>query len=88
MANDDCRIEPAEAHALLCEYFDPETPAERADEIEHIIQTCPTSFQWLESERDIRSMVKRCNCQDQAPAQLRERIVQSISVSVTEVRYR
>ena len=44
MSQDDCRIEPAQAHALLCEYFDPATPAERADEIEAIIQACPQSL--------------------------------------------
>ena len=88
MANDafdDCRIEPAEAHALLCEYFDPLTPAARADEIEQIIQACPQSFAWLESEREIRQIVRRCNCQDHAPEALRQRIVQSISISYTEI---
>lgn len=88
MANDgfdDCRIEPETAHALLCEYFDPATPATRADEIEQIIQSCPQSFAWLESEREIRQIVRRCNCHDQAPDALRQRIVQSLSVSYTEI---
>ena len=90
MSQDDCRIEPAQAHALLCEYFDPATPAERADEIEAIIQACPQSFAWLESEKQVRSIVRRCNCQDQAPEGLRQKIVQSISissVSYTQIRY-
>lgn len=83
----DCRIEPAEAHALICEYFDPETSAARAEEIEHIVEKCPTSFQWLQTERDVRHIVRKCNCQDRAPEHLRQRIVQSISISYTEIRY-
>ena len=80
----DCNIEPARAHALLCEYFDSDTPPARAAEIREIIQTCPESFAWLQSETEIRALVKRCNCQDQAPVQLRQRIVQSISITYYE----
>ncbi len=79
----DCNIEPTRAHALLCEYFDPETPQTRVAEIREIIQTCPDSFAWLESETEVRQLVRRCCCQDHAPEGLRQRIVQSISVTYT-----
>lgn len=79
----DCNIEPARAHALLCEYFDPDTPHARVTEIREIIETCPESFAWLQSETEIRQIVRHCNCQDQAPEALRRRIVQSISISYT-----
>ena len=77
----DCNIEPTRAQALLCEFFDPYTPQSRVAEIRAIIQTCPESFAWLESEMEIRQIVRRCNCQDQAPEQLRQRIVRSISIT-------
>lgn len=86
-ADRDCRIAPAEAHALICEFFDSETSPERAEEIRRIVETCPQSFRWLKSEQAIRQIVRRCNCQDQAPEGLRQRIVQSISISYTEIRY-
>ena len=77
----DCNIEPTRAQALLCEFFDPETPQARVEEIRAIIQTCPETFARLKTEMEIRQIVRRCNCQDQAPEQLRQRIVRSISVT-------
>ncbi|KAA8739206.1 hypothetical protein [Corynebacterium tuscaniense] len=77
----DCNIEPTRAQALLCEFFDPETPQARVEEIRAIIQTCPENFARLKTEMEIRQIVRRCNCQDQAPEQLRQRIVRSISIT-------
>ncbi|GAB3088016.1 anti-sigma factor [Corynebacterium aquatimens] len=80
----DCCIDHDEAHALLCELFDEDITAERKEEIRAIIRKCPDCFRQLGREEEIRSLVKRCNCADRAPESLRQRIVQTISISYTE----
>lgn len=85
--NKDCCIDHAEAHALLCELFDENISPARAAEIRAKVQECPECFSQFTREEEVRALVRRCNCTEKAPERLRQRIVQSISITYTETRY-
>lgn len=69
----------ADTHRLLCELFNPETPAQRRAEIKEDIASCPDCLAVAQSESDVRAIVRDCCASTRAPEPLRQRIITSIS---------
>lgn len=96
MASGNCTCTQGRGHdtqLLLCEMFDPETTRARAEEIRSEIANCPECLRRLESEQDVRGLVRDCCGQANAPEPLRQRIIASITTvtyteTYTEVRRR
>lgn len=82
-----CGMKCHDVHVLFCELLDDDTSPSRAAEIQAMIAECPECFGRLQSEREVRELVRRCAHSTQAPDQLRQRIVRSISVTYTETRF-
>ncbi|WIM68294.1 mycothiol system anti-sigma-R factor [Corynebacterium breve] len=78
----------SDIQALLCELLDDDTSEARAAEIHEQVAACPHCVSRLQSEREVRAIVRHCCSQEQAPEALRQRIVQRISIRYTETRYR
>ena len=64
----------ADTHRLLCELFNPETPAQRRAEIKEDITSCPECLAVAQSESDVRAIVRDCCASTRAPEPLRQRI--------------
>lgn len=76
-----------EARALLRELLDDETTPERAAAINERLNSCPECFNQLQAEVAVRSLVRSCCGQAQAPEPLRQKIMTTITtVSVTRYR--
>jgi len=68
-----------EIQAQLCTLFDPSTTPEQAREILAVIAECPHCHGRLESEQEIRALLRRCcTSEASAPAALRQRITMEI----------
>ncbi|MDO5669460.1 MAG: anti-sigma factor [Corynebacterium sp.] len=74
-----CSGRCADIQAQLCALFDPSTTPERAREILAAVAECPDCHGRLESEQEIRALLRRCcSAEASAPAALRQRITMEI----------
>ena len=77
----DCRGNCDEVHANLCALFDEDTTEGQARELIRQISECPACFARLQSEREIRALVRKCCTAQSPPATLRQRITMEIRVT-------
>lgn len=88
MSHDDhSRCSSEEIEALCCELLDNCTSEQRAEEIRARISECTCCSTRLDSEEEVRQMVKGCDESTHAPETLRARISYQIHISQTEVRW-
>ncbi|GAB3699042.1 anti-sigma factor [Corynebacterium nasicanis] len=85
---DPCIGRCEEIQAQLCALFDPSTTSEQKREILQGIAECPDCRGRLESEQEIRSLLRKCcTAEASAPATLRQRITMEIrQVRITRFR--
>ncbi|MDQ1643683.1 MAG: hypothetical protein QOJ90_3034 [Actinomycetota bacterium] len=67
------------------EYLDGELNKERVHEIKHHLEECAPCLREFGLEEAVKSIVKR-SCSDPAPAELRAKVMQRISIVRTELR--
>jgi mycothiol system anti-sigma-R factor len=67
------------------EYLDGELNKERVHEIKHHLEECAPCLREFGLEEAVKSIVKR-SCSDPAPAELRAKVLQRISIVRTELR--
>ena len=67
------------------EYLDGELNKERVHEIKNHLEECAPCLREFGLEEAVKSIVKR-SCSDPAPAELRAKVMQRISVVRTELR--
>ncbi|RNE48738.1 mycothiol system anti-sigma-R factor [Corynebacterium alimapuense] len=77
----DCGGDCEEIQARLCSLFDEEITPEQARELLREIAECPGCHHRLQSEREIRALVRQCCSAQEAPATLRQRITMQIRVT-------
>lgn len=63
-----------EVRALLCELFDPQLSAQRAEQIRARMAECVGCSQQLADEELVREILRNCARSQPAPEQLRQRI--------------
>lgn len=78
---DDCGADCAEIQANLCSLFDAGTTEQQARELINEIAQCPECLERLQSEREIRELMRKCCTAQSAPATLRQRITMQIRVT-------
>ena len=81
------RCSSEEIEALCCELLDNCNDKKRAEEIRARISECTCCSTRLDSEEDIRELVKGCDESTHAPETLRAKISYQIHKSQTEVRW-
>lgn len=69
------------AQRMLCELFDPSTTSARREEIRVAIRQCPECFERMNSEAEVRAVLRRCTTTERAPGYLRKRIVTQIRIT-------
>jgi mycothiol system anti-sigma-R factor len=67
------------------EYLDGELDKERVHEIKHHLEECAPCLREFGLEEAVKSIVKRC-CSDPAPAELRAKVLQRITIVRAELR--
>ncbi|WP_236686125.1 anti-sigma factor [Corynebacterium testudinoris] len=65
----------------LCALFDPATTREEAHAILSRVSSCPDCAGRLQSEHEIRALLKKCCTAEAAPVTLRQRITMEIRVT-------
>ncbi|AGF71773.1 mycothiol system anti-sigma-R factor [Corynebacterium halotolerans] len=85
MSMDDQAKEPCggsceEIQAYLCALLDDDVTPDRAEELLKRIAACPQCYGRLQSEQEIRALVRKCCTSRPAPVTLRERITMQLRV--------
>lgn len=84
MSPQPCNCSAAEVQAMICEILDSGTTSHRAAEIRDELGQCPECLDRLNSERELRLIMRRCCQSDAAPGYLRERISTQIRFTTLE----
>lgn len=72
-----------EIQTYLCALLDEDVSPARAEELIRLIAACPRCYGRLQSEREVRALVRKCCSSRRAPAELRERITVQLRISQT-----
>ena len=67
-----------EAAESLFEWLDGELDSDRAGQVGAHLETCARCYPWLVFERSFREVLNRVSSRDEAPEELRDRILNSL----------
>lgn len=80
-SSESCPCNCEDIQSNLCALFDPATTREEAHAILSRVSSCPECAGRLQSEHEIRALLKKCCTAEAAPVTLRQRITMEIRVT-------